>query len=109
MKRRRNLFEIYPHNFQATNLSIAGGAAHLVTILLLIAAAFVIAAILMTGVRYASYGQHGNVLLHLIDEMDDELEMLFVLAGAAAMCGYAARALKRKAEMMIAVEEIPNH
>lgn len=100
MKKAKNLFEIYPNNSQATNLSIAGGAARLLSILLLVAAAFLFLMVLLEGFRFASFGMYGNTLFYLLEEMDDELGMLFFSVAGAMLCGYASHVLRRKAEVL---------
>lgn len=99
MKKKRGWFEIYPQDSRATNLSIAGGAARLLAVLLTIAAVFFLLALAAEGFHFTRSGGHGNVLLYLLDEADDELGMAFILACGAAVCGYTAHALRRKADM----------
>lgn len=99
-KEKKEWFEIYPQHPRATDLSIASGAIRLLAMLLGIAAALMIAAVLAEGFHSASHGWHGSMLWYLVDEMDDEMGMVLVLAGASVLCGYGAYALKRKAEAM---------
>ena len=88
VKKGRGWFQTYEENPTATNLSMAGGGARLLSILLLIAAIPCTGAVLM-----------GTALIFLMDEMDDLLLAAFFLWSGVAVCRYAACVLQSKAAL----------
>ena len=73
MKQKKSWFEIYPDNRQATNLSIAGGAARLLAILLAIPGALLALGLLAAACHALLRAGPGWAVLYLLDEMDEEL------------------------------------
>ena len=106
MKKTNSWFTLYPQNPQASNLSIAGGAVRLVTLLLLVGAVLGTLGILLAGLRPLQY-MGGNAVWYLLDEMDDELLTVCLLWVGTILCGYAARVLRSKAELLAAQEQLP--
>ena len=80
VKKGRGWFQTYEENPTATNLSMAGGGARLLSILLLIAAIPCTVAVLMAVARVSMVGSVGTALIFLMDEMDD---LLLSSSGAA--------------------------
>ena len=93
VKKGRGWFQTYEENPTATNLSMAGGGARLLSILLLIAAIPCTVAVLMAVARVSMVGSVGTALIFLMDEMDD------LLLAALAVCRYAACVLQSKAAL----------
>lgn len=100
MKKNHTWFELYPHNHQATNLSMAGGGVKLLSILLLIAAIPFTLAIILTCLRLTLAGGPAMAMMYLVDELDDELWTALFLWGAVAVCRYAACVLQCKARIL---------
>ena len=95
VKKGRGWFQTYEENPTATNLSMAGGGARLLSILLLIAAIPCTVAVLMAVARVSM----GTALIFLMDEMDDLLLAAFFLWSGVAVCRYAACVLQSKAAL----------
>lgn len=89
VKKGRGWFQTYEENPTATNLSMAGGGARLLSILLLIAAIPCTVAVLMAVARVSMVGSVGTALIFLMDEMDDLLLAAFFLWSGVAVCRYA--------------------
>ena len=100
MKQKKSWFEIYPDNRQATNLSIAGGAARLLAILLAIPGALLALGLLAAACHALLRAGPGWAVLYLLDEMDEELAETFFLLAASAVCFYGAHALHSKARLL---------
>ena len=83
VKKGRGWFQTYEENPTATNLSMAGGGARLLSILLLIAAIPCTVAVLMAVARVSMVGSVGTALIFLMDEMDDLLPESFFEVYAA--------------------------
>lgn len=109
MKKQHNWFRLYPDNSTASNLSIAGGAVKLLSILLLIAAIPTTLAVLLVAVRLTAASGMGTALIFLMDEMDEGVFLAFFLWCAVAACRYAASVLQGKAELLArsAAQEVP--
>ena len=99
VKKGRGWFQTYEENPTATNLSMAGGGARLLSILLLIAAIPCTVAVLMAVARVSMVGSVGTALIFLMDEMDDLLLAAFFLWSGVAVCRYAACVLQSKAAL----------
>ena len=100
MRQKQAWFKLYPGNGAASNLSIAGGAVKLLSILLLIAAIPATLAILLVAVRMTAAAGAGTALIFLMDEMDDGVFMAFFLWCAVVVCRYVASVLQGKAELL---------
>ncbi len=100
MKKEQKLFQLYADNNRASNLSIAGGAVKLLSILLLIGAVLCTLAIGLSGFRIASAGGVGTAFIFLMDELDDELFTAFFLWAAVIACRYVACVLQEKAKLL---------
>ena len=100
MKQRRAWFQLYPGSSAASNLSIAGGAVKLLSVLLVIAALLCTSALALSGLRVTLAGGPGTAFIFLMDELDDEVFTAFLLWGAVAACRYAASVLQGKAELL---------
>lgn len=99
VKKGRGWFQTYEENPTATNLSMAGGGARLLSILLLIAAIPCTVAVLMAVARVSMVGSVGTALIFLMDEMDDLLLAAFFLWSGVAVCRYATCVLQSKAAL----------
>lgn len=106
MKKERNWYENYPGCPKATNLSMAGGAARILAILMGVGAALTLVLLLAVGLGLMSGGRGGLPLLWLLDEMDDEVGMLLALMVGAVLCAIASGMLRGRARDM-AVEGRP--
>ena len=100
MKKKQKLFQLYAGNSRASNLSVAGGAVKLLSILLIIAAILCTLALLISGLRITMAGGLGTALVFLIDELDDELFTALFLWGLVVTCRYIACVLQEKARML---------
>lgn len=100
MKKEQKWFHLYHGNSAASNLSIAGGAVKLLSVLFLIAAILCTLALVLSGLRVTMAGGPGTAFIFLMDELDDELFTAFLLWGAVAACRYTASVLQGKAELM---------
>ena len=96
VKKGRGWFQTYEENPTATNLSMAGGGARLLSILLLIAAIPCTVAVLMAVARVSMVGSVGTALIF---QMDDLLLAAFFLWSGVAVCRYAACVLQSKAAL----------
>ena len=101
MKKEQKLFQLYADNNRASNLSIAGGAVKLLSILLLIGAVLCTLAIGLSGFRIASAGGVGTAFIFLMDELDDELLAAFFLWGLVIACRYTTCVLQAKARLLV--------
>ena len=100
MKQKQSWFQLYPESSRASNLSIAGGAVKLLSILLLVAAIPATLAILLVVLRMTAAAGAGTALIFLMDEMDEGVFLAFFLWGAVLVCRYAACVLQSKAELL---------
>ena len=100
MKKEAKPFEVYPGQTKATNLSIAGGAVKLLSVILMVAAIPCTLGLILYGYRVAAYGGLGYAMLFLLDEMEDALFLTFVLWAAAAACRYLACVLREQAALL---------
>ena len=91
VKKGRGWFQTYEENPTATNLSMAGGGARLLSILLLIAAIPCTVAVLMAVARVSMVGSVGTALILLL--------AAFFLWSGVAVCRYAACVLQSKAAL----------
>ena len=99
MKREKN-FTLYPDSAAASNLSIAGGAVRLVSVLLLVAAVLTTLALAAAGVRVTLAAGLSSALIFVMDELDDLVFSAFLLWGLVAACRYVASVLQSKAELL---------
>ena len=93
-------FKLYPNSSAASNLSIAGGAVKLLSILFLIAAVLTTLALAMSGVRLTLAAGLGTALIFLMDELDDMVFTAFQLWGLVVACRYVACVLQGKADLL---------
>ena len=100
MKQKQSWFQLYPECNRASNLSIAGGAVKLLSMLVLVAAALFTLALLAAGLRLTLAAGPGTALIFLADEMDETLLAAFFLWGLVAACRYTACVLQSKAELL---------
>lgn len=100
MKKDQKLFQLYADQPHASNLSIAGGAAKLLSVFLMVAAIPCTLALLLSTFRITMAGGLGTALIFLMDELDDELVMTFLLWGAVVACRYVASVLQEKANLL---------
>lgn len=100
MKQTHKWFQLYEGHPTASNLSIAGGAVKLFSLLLLIGAVLSTLGLLLAGLRLTAAGGFGTALIFLMDEMDDEVFTAFFLWGAVVACRYIACVLQGKAEFL---------
>ena len=100
MKKESRWFQLYADNPTASNLSVAGGAAKLLSILLLIAAIPCTLLVLLAAVRAASFGGIGSSLWFLLDEFDEELLAAFFLWAATFVCRYVSAVLRSRAQLL---------
>ena len=100
MKHEQKWFRLYAEHPAASNLSIAGGAVKLLSLVLLIAAILTSLGLLLAGLRLTMAGGLGTALIFLMDEMDDEVFTAFFLWGAVVACRYVACVLQSKAELL---------
>ena len=100
MKQKQSWFQLYPESSRASNLSIAGGAVKLLSILLLVAAIPATLAVLLVVLRMTAAAGAGTALIFLMDEMDEGVFLAFFLWGAVLVCRYAACVLQSKAELL---------
>lgn len=98
--REHRLFEIFPQQAKATNLSILGGGLKLMTILLCVPAVLGTIALIVFGAQaYMAFGMR-NVIFLLLEEGEEIIPLLLALWGGVAICGYFAHALKAKAAQL---------
>lgn len=96
---KRPAFQLYPGSEAASRLSIAGGGARLLSVLMLVAAALCSAAALWAVLGMsAAWGLSGAVH-YVLDEWEEMVPLLFVLWGGFAACRYASAVLQAKAEL----------
>ena len=69
MKQKQSWFQLYPESNRASNLSIAGGAVRLLSLLLLIAAIGATLVLLLAGARLTAAAGVGTALIFLLDEL----------------------------------------
>ncbi|MBQ3076413.1 MAG: hypothetical protein IJC43_01005 [Clostridia bacterium] len=93
----KKAYDLYPNSPAATNLSMLGGGARLLALILLAGAVLGTLALVLISSRPLNGGMS---LLWLIDELDDELLFVLALWCGSAICGYISRALRSKAEML---------
>ncbi len=101
MKKDQKLFRLYADHPHASNLSIAGGAAKLLSMLFIVAAIPCTLALLLSAFRITMAGGFGTALIFLMDELDDELVMAFLLWSAVVACRYVANVLQEKANLLV--------
>lgn len=101
MKREQKWFQLYAGHTTASNLSVAGGAVKLFSLLLLVAAVLTTLGLFLAGLRLTMAGGLGTALIFLMDEMDDEVFAAFFLWGAVVACRYIACVLQSKAELLV--------
>lgn len=101
MKKDQKLFRLYADHPHASNLSIAGGAAKLLSVFLMVAAIPCTLALLLSAFRITMAGGFGTALIFLMDELDDELVMAFFLWGTVVACRYVASVLQEKADLLV--------
>lgn len=99
MSKKQKWFTLYEESAAASNLSIAGGAVKLVSLLLMIAAVPCTLALLLAAARLTMAGGLGTALIFVMDELDDLVFSAFFLWGCAAACWYAASVLQEKARL----------
>ena len=100
MKQKQSWFQLYPESNRASNLSIAGGAVRLLSLLLLIAAIGATLVLLLAGARLTAAAGVGSALIFLLDELGEGVFLAFFLWGAVLVCRYAACVLQSKAELL---------
>ena len=100
MNKRKPLFEVYPDNSLATNLSIAGGGLKIISILLLIAAIPFTLAVILASVRLISASGLITALIFMLDEFDEMIFIVFMLWGAFIIIRYISYVLYAKAQLM---------
>lgn len=100
MKKEQKLFQLYPDQPHASNLSIAAGAAKLLSVFLMVAAIPCTLALFLSAFRITMAGGLGTALIFIMDELDDELVMAFLLWGAVIACRYVASVLQEKANLL---------
>ena len=66
MKQKQSWFQLYPESNRASNLSIAGGAVRLLSLLLLIAAIGATLVLLLAGARLTAAAGVGTALIFLL-------------------------------------------
>ena len=96
MKQKQSWFQLYPESNRASNLSIAGGAVRLLSLLLLIAAIGATLVLLLAGARLTAAAGVGTALIFLLDELGEGVFLAFFLWGAVLVCRYAACVLQSK-------------
>lgn len=106
-KQKQSWFQLYPESSRASNLSIAGGAVKLLSILLLIAAIPATLALLLVVLRMTAAAGAATALIFLMDEMDEGVFLAFFLWGAVLACRYAACVLQGKAELLARPQTAP--
>ena len=100
MNKRSSLFEVYPNNSLATNLSIAGGGLKIISILLLIAAIPATLAVILASVRLISASGVVTALIFMLDEFDEMLFIVFLLWSAFIIFRYISYILHAKAALI---------
>ena len=100
MKQKQSWFQLYPESNRASNLSIAGGAVRLLSLLFLIAAIGATLVLLLAGARLTAAAGVGTALIFLLDELGEGVFLAFFLWGAVLVCRYAACVLQSKAELL---------
>ena len=100
MKQKQRWFQLYPESDRASNLSIAGGAVKLFSLLLVIAASAATLALLLAGLRLTAAAGISTALIFLLDELGEGVFLAFFLWGAVLACRYAACVLQSKAELL---------
>ena len=91
MKQKQSWFQLYPESNRASNLSIAGGAVRLLSLLLLIAAIGATLVLLLAGARLTAAAGVGTALIFLLDELGEGVFLAFF---------HAACVLQSKAELL---------
>ena len=81
MKQKQSWFQLYPESNRASNLSIAGGAVRLLSLLLLIAAIGATLVLLLAGARLTAAAGVGTALIFLLDELGEGMFLAFFLWG----------------------------
>lgn len=106
MKKRKPLFQLYADSNRASNLSIAGGAVRVFSILILAAAVLCTLVLLLPGFRIASVGGIGTGLLFIMDELTGIVVGAFLLWAVFAGCRYTAKVLQAKADLIAPMPEV---
>ena len=96
---KSNDVPLYAESPRASNVSIAGGAVKLLSVVVLIAAIGCTAVLALAAVRLAAMVPS---LWFVLDELEDGLGAVFFLWAAFALCRYLARMLARKAALLAA-------
>lgn len=102
MKEKRQWFHLYPESTLASNLSIASGGVKLFSILLLVLAVPATLAVVSVGFRILMASNWGSALFFMMDELDEEIFMVFFLWCLFFACRYVASVLQGKAELTVA-------
>ena len=100
MKKEQKWFHLYHGNSAASNLSIAGGAVKLLSVLFLIAAILCTLALVLSGLRVTMAGGPGTAFIFLMDELEDQIFGAFLLWGMVAACRYVSSVLQEKADLL---------
>lgn len=88
---------LYADNPKASNVSIAGGAVKLLSVLLLIGAVPATAVTALAAVRLSSWVPS---VWFVLEELEDGLGAVLILWAAFVFCRYAAEMMARKARLM---------
>lgn len=107
MKQKREWFHLYQDNPVATNLSIASGGVKLLSVLLLIAAIPATLAVGAVGLRIMTVSSWSTSLIFLMDELSEELFLVFFLWSAVIICRYVSSVLQGKAALLNAAAHMP--
>ncbi|MBM6830370.1 hypothetical protein H9X85_09075 [Anaerotignum lactatifermentans] len=100
MKGKHPWFQVYKENQKATHLSMAGGGARLLALLLTVAAVPVTAVLGMILFRMVTTAGPGMAWFFLLEEMEEPLLLAFLLWSGAILLRYGAAVCRAKAEMM---------
>lgn len=100
MKKELKLFQVYPQNTQATNLSIISGGLRLLTLLMLVGAILLTLSILVIGLPTLPGNGLSTVLWYIAEEIDDQIFAAFFLWCATIFCWYIATVLRTKARLL---------
>ena len=100
MKEKSFLYQTYPDSPRATNLSMAGGAVRLVSILCLIAAVPFAIAVITVMVRLTGAAGFSVALMYALDELDEVLFASFLFLCAAVAGWFVSMVLRSKAQLL---------
>ncbi len=107
MKKFFKLFQVYPQNPQATNLSIVSGGLRLLTLMMLIGAVLLTLSIIIMGLRALHGVGLSTALWYIVEEMDDQVFAAFFLWCSTAFCWYITIVLRTKARLLGEKQSLP--